>query len=151
MPASIVPLRSWAAPMRMRCYVRPVSRSVRSTGTSAVRRRFFSCRTTTTISIMTRQPTKPSRFHPTISCCRRRVRRNGSGIRNSCPIRTDRRGSQDRTVPISLRFRPSGLSESFGTLRYGRLAELLLYDVRRTVTLAGPTGVFVAPDVEAWL
>jgi hypothetical protein len=48
-------------------------------------------------------------------------------------------------------FRPSGHSESFGTLRYGRLAEVLLYDVRRTVTLAGPTGVFVAPDVEAWL
>ena len=47
--------------------------------------------------------------------------------------------------------RPSGLSESFGTLRYGRLAEVLLYDVRRTVTLAGPSGVFVAPDVEAWL
>jgi hypothetical protein len=47
--------------------------------------------------------------------------------------------------------RPSGLSESFGTLRFGRLAEVLLYDVRRTVTLAGPTGVFVAPDVEAWL
>jgi hypothetical protein len=47
--------------------------------------------------------------------------------------------------------RPSGLSESFGTLRYGRLAEVLLYDIRRTVTLAGPTGVFVAPDVEAWL
>jgi hypothetical protein len=47
--------------------------------------------------------------------------------------------------------RPSGLSESFGTLRYGKLAEVLLYDVRRTVTLAGPTGVFVAPDVEAWL
>src|SRR5258707_15322447 len=48
-------------------------------------------------------------------------------------------------------YRPSGLSESFGTLRYGRLAEVLLYDVRRTVTLAGPTAVFVAPDVEAWL
>jgi hypothetical protein len=47
--------------------------------------------------------------------------------------------------------RPSGLSESFGTLRYGRLAEVLLYDVRRTVTLAGPSGVFVAPDVEVWL
>jgi hypothetical protein len=28
---------------------------------------------------------------------------------------------------------------------------VLLYDVRRTVTLAGPTAVFVAPDVEAWL
>jgi hypothetical protein len=47
--------------------------------------------------------------------------------------------------------RASGLSESFGTLRYGRLAEVLLYDVRRTVTLAGPTGVFVAPEVETWL
>jgi hypothetical protein len=47
--------------------------------------------------------------------------------------------------------RAAGLSESFGTLRYGRLAEVLLYDVRRTVTLAGPTGVFVAPEVETWL
>jgi hypothetical protein len=53
--------------------------------------------------------------------------------------------------PDQSSFRPTGLSESFGTLRYGRLAEILLYDVRRTVTLAGPTGVFVAPDVEAWL
>jgi hypothetical protein len=53
--------------------------------------------------------------------------------------------------PGQPRSRPSGLSESFGTLRYGRLAEVLLYDVRRTVTLAGPTGVFVAPDVEGWL
>ena len=33
--------------------------------------------------------------------------------------------------------RPSGLSESFGTLRYGRLAEVLLYDVRRTRPLLG--------------
>jgi hypothetical protein len=57
-------------------------------------------------------------------------------------------GSDYSDQPMS---RPSGLSESFGTLRYGRLAEVLLYDVRRTVTLAGPTGVFVAPDVEAWL
>lgn len=47
--------------------------------------------------------------------------------------------------------RPTGLSESFGTLRYGRLAEVLLYDVRRTMTLAGPTAVFVAPEVEGWL
>jgi hypothetical protein len=43
------------------------------------------------------------------------------------------------------------LSESFGTLRYGRLAEVLLYDVRRTMTLAGPTAVFVDPEVERWL
>lgn len=57
-------------------------------------------------------------------------------------------GSDNPDQPSS---RPSGLSESFGTLRYGRLAEILLYDVRRTMTLAGPTAVFVAPDVEAWL
>lgn len=48
-------------------------------------------------------------------------------------------------------YRPSGLSESFGTLRYGRLTEVLLYDVRRTMTLAGPTAVFVAPEVEDWI
>ena len=42
------------------------------------------------------------------------------------------------------------LSESFGTIRYGNLAEVLLYDVRRTMTL-GPTAVFVDPNVENWL
>jgi hypothetical protein len=48
-------------------------------------------------------------------------------------------------------WRPSGLSESFGTLHYGTLAEVLLYDVRRTMTLNGPTAVFIAPEVEAWV
>ena len=43
------------------------------------------------------------------------------------------------------------LSESFGTLRYGTLAEVLLYDVRRTLSLAGPTAVFVDRQVERWL
>ena len=43
------------------------------------------------------------------------------------------------------------LSESFGTLRYGALAEVLLYDVRRTVSLAGPNAVFVDRQVERWL
>ena len=43
------------------------------------------------------------------------------------------------------------VSESFGTLRYGRLAEVLLYTVRRTMTLAGPSAVFLDPEVEAWL
>jgi len=42
-------------------------------------------------------------------------------------------------------------SESFGTIRYGSLAEVLLYDVRRTMTLAGPTAVFVDRQVEEWL
>src|SRR5215831_422133 len=45
----------------------------------------------------------------------------------------------------------SGVSESWGTLRYGKLVEVLLYDVRRTVTLAGPSAVFVDPSVERWL
>lgn len=44
-----------------------------------------------------------------------------------------------------------GLSESFGTLRYGRLAEILLYDVRRTMTLAGSSAVFIDSEVEKWL
>jgi hypothetical protein len=43
------------------------------------------------------------------------------------------------------------VSESFGTLRFGRLAEILLYDVRRTMTLAGPSAVFISPEVEQWL
>ena len=47
--------------------------------------------------------------------------------------------------------RPNGASESFGTLRYGSLTEILLYDVRRTMTLAGPSAVYVDPQVEMWL
>lgn len=42
------------------------------------------------------------------------------------------------------------ISESFGTIRYGSLAEVLLYDVRRTMTL-GPAAVFVDSNVEEWL
>jgi len=44
-----------------------------------------------------------------------------------------------------------GVSESFGTIRYGRLAEILLYDVRRTQTLAGPSAVYLDLEVEKWL
>jgi hypothetical protein len=47
--------------------------------------------------------------------------------------------------------RSDGVSESFGTIRYGRLAEILLYDIRRTVTLAGPSAVYVDGEVEKWL
>ena len=43
------------------------------------------------------------------------------------------------------------VAESFGTLRYGKLAEVLLYTVRSTMTLAGPSAVFVDPNVEDWL
>jgi hypothetical protein len=47
--------------------------------------------------------------------------------------------------------RASGVSESFGTLRFGRLAEILLYDVRRSQTLAGASAMYVDPEVEKWL
>jgi hypothetical protein len=62
----------------------------------------------------------------------------------------------DIARPLGLPFssagdRVWGISESFGTVRYGRLAELLLYDVRRTQTLAGPSAVYVDPQVEQWL
>jgi hypothetical protein len=43
------------------------------------------------------------------------------------------------------------LSESFGTVRFGTLAEVLLYDVRRTLNLAGPNAVFIQSQVEKWL
>jgi hypothetical protein len=47
--------------------------------------------------------------------------------------------------------RPDGVSETFGTIRYGRLAEILLYDIRRTMTLAGPSAVYIDREAEAWL
>ncbi|MGD2167051.1 MAG: hypothetical protein PVF63_03025 [Gammaproteobacteria bacterium] len=43
------------------------------------------------------------------------------------------------------------ISESFGTIRYGTLAEVLLYDVRRTLNLAGPNAVMIQSQVEKWL
>ena len=47
--------------------------------------------------------------------------------------------------------RAPGVSESFGTLRFGRLLEILMYDCRRYMTLTGPVGGFVPETVEAWL
>jgi phosphodiesterase/alkaline phosphatase D-like protein len=47
--------------------------------------------------------------------------------------------------------RPPGISESYGTLRWGKLAEILLYDCRRYLTLRGPLAGFVAPEAESWL
>jgi hypothetical protein len=45
----------------------------------------------------------------------------------------------------------AGVSECYGTLRYGRAAEILLYDCRRYLTLRGPHARFVPENVEAWL
>ena len=47
--------------------------------------------------------------------------------------------------------RVAGVSESFGTVRFGRLAEILLYDIRRTQTMAGPSAVYLDAQVEKWL
>ncbi len=62
----------------------------------------------------------------------------------------------DVTRPRGLAGSSSGgralpVSESFGTLRYGRLAEVLLYTVRRTMTMAGPSAVLLDREVEGWL
>jgi len=60
--------------------------------------------------------------------------------------------SRPKGLPFSFAAdRPEGVSESFGTVRFGKLAEIVLYDVRRTATLAGPSAVYVAPEVENWL
>jgi hypothetical protein len=47
--------------------------------------------------------------------------------------------------------RARGVSESYGTLRYGDLAEIMMYDCRRHLSLKGPVGGFVPDSVEAWL
>ena len=54
-------------------------------------------------------------------------------------------------LPWSGAFDRRDLSESFGTVRYGDLAEVLLYDVRRTMNLGGPNAVFIDGQVERWL
>ncbi len=47
--------------------------------------------------------------------------------------------------------RAPGVAESFGTLRYGKLLEIMMYDCRRHITLTGPAAGFVPDTVEAWL
>jgi hypothetical protein len=47
--------------------------------------------------------------------------------------------------------RANGVSESYGTLRYGKLLEIMLYDCRRYQTLKGPSAGFVPGTVERWL
>ncbi len=47
--------------------------------------------------------------------------------------------------------RAPGLSECYGTLRVGSLAEFLLYDCRRFQTLRGPHARLVPENVEDWL
>ena len=122
-------------------------RSFRNMARCCVRRRSSSCRTTTIISTMTRRPTtsSPSRRDAFMLALARATRQ--LYYPEYLP---------DRNRPLGLpgasaADRPPGVGEAFGTLRYGKLAEILLYDVRRTVTLAGPSAVFLDGTVENWL
>jgi phosphodiesterase/alkaline phosphatase D-like protein len=47
--------------------------------------------------------------------------------------------------------RPDGVSECYGTLRYGRLLEALLFESRRFTTLTGTDAVMIHPEAEKWL
>jgi hypothetical protein len=47
--------------------------------------------------------------------------------------------------------RPPRVSESFGTLRYGKLLEMLMYDCCGFVSLSGETAGFVPASVERWI
>ena len=47
--------------------------------------------------------------------------------------------------------RMPGVGESFGTLRYGKLLEILMYDCRRHMSLKGPVGAFLPNSAEEWL
>ena len=47
--------------------------------------------------------------------------------------------------------RAPGVSECYGTLRYGKLFEALLYESRRFTTLTGDDAVMIHPSAERWL
>jgi hypothetical protein len=47
--------------------------------------------------------------------------------------------------------RPERLNEAFGTLRYGRLFEGLLYDCKGFISRGGDSAALVPDDVESWL
>ncbi|MBL8213173.1 MAG: hypothetical protein JNK87_20820 [Bryobacterales bacterium] len=47
--------------------------------------------------------------------------------------------------------KPAGCGESYGTLRFGSLAEICLFDCRRYLSLAGPNAWVVPPETEQWL
>lgn len=54
-------------------------------------------------------------------------------------------------LPYSSSSERGDLSESFGTLRYGQLLEVLLYDVRRTLSVGELNALFLDRNVEDWL
>lgn len=61
------------------------------------------------------------------------------------PYRPDNLPSMDASE------KEGGVSESFGTLRYGKLVEGLFYDVRRFMTLTERNNHFIPPEAENWV
>ncbi len=59
--------------------------------------------------------------------------------------------SRSMGLPYSTSSARGELSESFGTLRYGDLLEVLLYDVRRTLQVGELNAAFLDGNVESWL
>ncbi len=59
--------------------------------------------------------------------------------------------TRDSWLPGSGPGRGDDLSEVFGTLRFGRLFECLIYDTKRYVSLKGPSGTMIPPSAEKWL
>lgn len=47
--------------------------------------------------------------------------------------------------------KPEGCGEAYGTIRFGKLAEVLLFDCRRYLSLAGPNAWIVPPETEQWM
>ena len=47
--------------------------------------------------------------------------------------------------------RGPGISEAFGTLRYGRLVEALIYDCARFLSLKDKHAGLIPPEAESWL
>ncbi len=61
-------------------------------------------------------------------------------------------GSRPADLPGSgAEDRPDGVSECYGTLRYGALVEALLFESRRYTTLTGDDAAMVHPAAEKWL
>lgn len=57
----------------------------------------------------------------------------------------------DAGRPTGLPGTTGGLAEACGTLRFGKLAEILLYDCRRFLTLRGPFATFIPDTTEQWV
>src|SRR5262249_24127970 len=124
------------------CSGRRGSRLVRFMAHFADRRRSFSCRTTTIISITTKRPMRQSHSRQTISCCRLPARRNSFAILNSYLIRTARQVFPDQTTldrSRGLRVFPRALAHCAmgGSLRwfFTTCGEPLLLQGRREFSL----------------